>query len=100
MNHTPTPWDLRSRSITVKDNGEDIVAEANGGLSGTIGEAVANAAFIVRACNSHEALVDALSRFDKYLEQHSTPELQGVWCDAIQALKLANAGAESEGECP
>ena len=85
MNHTPTPWDLRSSSITVKDNGEDIVAEANGGLSGTIGEAVANAAFIVQACNAHEALVDALETAEGF--RHSSPE---TWYPAVAAaLKLA-----------
>ena len=87
MNHTPTPWDFRSRSITVKDNGEDIVAEANGGLSGTIGEAVANAAFIVRACNAHEALVKAATDLLAYLPASSDGfqvKLEDVLVEALQ----------------
>jgi len=94
MNHTPTPWDLRSRSITVKDNGEDIVAEANGGLSGTIGEAVANAAFIVQACNSHAALVAAAEKFLDLCPRMNeddpvAPALFDACEQALAALKLA-----------
>ena len=60
--HTPTPWKL---------DGNDIVVDAQGMIACAYGfivngkairtpETFANAAFIVRAVNSHEALINAL----------------------------------------
>lgn len=59
--HTPTPWRLdRSGSYAHKDvvTDTDLICRAfsDQGINGD-----ANAAFIVRACNSHAALVEALS---------------------------------------
>lgn len=78
MNHTPTPWYHihKSQCFSVDDcdhgielyrlpiftdslptKREKITCEAYGS---TVEETQQNAAFIVRACNSHDALVDAL----------------------------------------
>ena len=70
MNHTPTPWTLArpgtDRSITVTFYAPD-------------------APFIVRACNSHDALVAALETAEGF--RYSSPE---TWYPAVQAaLKLA-----------
>jgi len=63
MNHTPTPFQVRFNGIVAPailfhqtPQGEQRIAEIYQG--GDEGEA--NAAFITRACNAHEALVAAL----------------------------------------
>lgn len=61
--HTPTPWRFQRKNFIVGDEHDDmatIVAEVDFGdtkKEAQIGEA--NARFIVRAVNSHEALVTA-----------------------------------------
>ena len=86
MKRTPTPWTLArpgtDRSITVTFYAPD-------------------APFIVRACNSHDALLELAEYVARSacLQQFSGDE--GCHCNACRAqavLKLANAGAESEGE--
>jgi len=68
--HTPTPWSMGKGykspvcclSSIVSDKGnqdEFIVAYVNGGHD-TVSECGANSAFIVRAVNAHDALVEAL----------------------------------------
>jgi hypothetical protein len=57
--HTPTPWkeDHQGGLYIEGKNGEYIAeVESEGGRE----EQFANAAFIVRACNAHDALVEAL----------------------------------------
>lgn len=58
-NHTPTPWETSVNGYMQFD-----VCEANGGnMIADLSECenqIANAAFIVRACNSHAELVAAL----------------------------------------
>ena len=51
--HTPTPWNV------VTHNGVSLI-DGDADRIGVNVEAPANAAFIVRACNSHDALVKAL----------------------------------------
>ena len=72
MAHTPTPWDItRSRGpvdgeydfgITAEIGGRtEVIAEAFGWVSEIHkSPAEANAAFIVRAVNAHEAVVEVL----------------------------------------
>lgn len=57
--HTPLPWHvgMKPGPMIYGPQGEQI-ADLTGALSFNAGP---NAAFIVRACNSHEALVEALS---------------------------------------
>ena len=72
--HTPTPWKVRIPSVdilnanqimSVEDSVENIArcydtTDAKSGCGE--GDKRANAAFIVRAVNSHEALVEALGK--------------------------------------
>lgn len=53
--HTPTPYERRGQMVYTEDNG-------NVGTSRLIAEChkVEDAAFIVRACNSYDALIDLL----------------------------------------
>lgn len=75
--HTPTPWQLQdglsNRNITTSEG--DCIARVDmaieqdeqGKWHPNHEVTEANAAFIVRACNSHEALVEALGY---YVAQH------------------------------
>ena len=70
MNHTPTPFQVRFNGIVAPailfhqtPQGEQRIAEIY--QSGDEGEA--NAAFIVQACNAHEALVKAATDLLAYL---------------------------------
>lgn len=60
--HTPTPWinhqiTNNGRSQNVICYGDNPIAKCMGGF---VDSAEANAAFIVKAVNSHEALVEAI----------------------------------------
>lgn len=76
--HTPTPWNIEGKLnkhqegllITSRD-GLSIVAEMSGGLP--FYEVEDNAAFIVRAVNCHEALLEAL---DAYVTMHDKKRFQ------------------------
>jgi hypothetical protein len=62
--HTPTPWESNFNRIESKDDhGVDndgwMIAECIGP------EQEANAEFIVRACNAHDALVAACEKIEK-----------------------------------
>lgn len=73
--HTPTPWQLTPIDNAIRGRIYWVTAPARGHLkkifiadagfdvdgANTRKEADANAAFIVRACNSHDALVEALA---------------------------------------
>jgi hypothetical protein len=56
MNHTPTPW--KAERWLIMDMSNRRIAEASIGITGEID--LANAAFIVRACNSHDELIEVL----------------------------------------
>ena len=106
MAHTPTPWGKR-RALRPVDGEYDcgiwaeiedrphVIAECYGRVSDTIRpDAEANAAFIVRAVNAHEALVEALNR----LERWSTPFIEDtpisaetLWREFPAAIKNARA---------
>lgn len=63
--HTPTPWKEGKSSAPMT---ECIILSESGYVIGEVyncqdnPENTANAAFIVRACNSHDALVEALAQ--------------------------------------
>jgi hypothetical protein len=71
MTHTPTPWHvfddkaecpgIEAENVTIVVFGDKLTITEDCGVQGeTAEEARANAAFIVRAVNSHDALVEAL----------------------------------------
>lgn len=68
-NHTPTPWRTPVGSPTYIDdrNGRSI-AICHRLCEGERMPAEANAAFIIRACNSHDTLVKTLEKLREYLE--------------------------------
>lgn len=81
--HTPTPWGFNRhsgpRDVTIKRDhfvvgapikggGGDGVAIVFGPERGNESPSDANAAFIVRAVNAHDALVEALTRLAKWAD--------------------------------
>ncbi len=81
MNHTPTPWQLSKRGeIERASTGTPVGVDTDG----------KNAAFIVRACNAHEALVEALQGVLQLLPAESQGEGPSAWPEKARAvLKLA-----------
>jgi hypothetical protein len=61
--HTQLPWDWSVGVIYARFESGEVVAATDGTPFAAMDGATqcANAAFIVRACNSHDALVEALS---------------------------------------
>jgi len=88
--HTPTPYGHSSPLPQLDSSGsiqgyrcmvvagDDLVCETK--LCSTEAEAIANAAFIVRACNSHAALVEALQLIRKRTVE--------VWGDHVSQADL------------
>jgi len=76
--HTPTPWHTGSTFndelvMAFDDNRECIVAELKVDSDLTGDRSDANAAFIVKAVNSHAALVKARDLLDRVLELYFPP---------------------------
>jgi hypothetical protein len=65
--HTPTPWGTDDPYIVYAQVGDDIVclAKTYDDLDTAYPVAVADAAFIVKACNAHDELVAAVKPFAK-----------------------------------
>lgn len=101
MSHTPTPWKLGPTGDTVDDaNGLELLRmyEADGREEPTALPYRANAAFIVRACNSHEELLSALKRAREALKANE--EITGTWelYQASPEMKAIHAAiAKAEG---
>ena len=98
IKHTPTPWRIgRNGTDYCVFAGEDgLVADCDTSDDACGNKTdIANAAFIVRACNSHQALVDALKdlrgRFLLVCENagHSSKHALAAMAQADTALKLA-----------
>jgi hypothetical protein len=92
--HTPTPW------IYVRENGspttgQHMIAGAKPGYLAEIrdcgsGDVQANAEFIVRACNVHDALVAALQAIVE--AGRVSDQSRAVYCANIARAALAKAG--------
>lgn len=93
--HTPTPWYSNDDYADIRDHRANLIMRkpsTKTSIYADIETAKANAAFIVKAVNSHEALVVALQacmericEVDKeYEAEHSPAFLKGV-----EALKQA-----------
>ncbi len=89
--HTPTPWNISQEHYhhfnTIKDKKGNHIANCSG--SGhSLEEAQANAFFIVKAVNSHEKLVEALSSILEIGKRDmSNPKYDGYFENAKQTLK-------------
>jgi len=100
--HTPTPWHFNAKRFTIcsiECGNEKPVAVLQ-----TVNNAVArnetlsaNAAFIVRACNSHAALVEALSAMycAGFWTADELPNLPDHQRKAITAARAALTAAQS-----
>lgn len=110
--HTPVPWHVGPHYKYDIESREGRICECNGMGSS---RAVANAAFIVRACNSHDdllkACVDVLAQFAAgYFVRNTDSDGCSDWAikameppRALAAMKAAVAKAEgspiaAEGE--
>jgi hypothetical protein len=101
MKHTPTPWHVTDQSEIegINIDGLELKSLATMSKSGNItyvhGEMLDSddAAFIVQACNSHDALVAALEGFHPRVigsgNSLSIGQLARAWETAKEALKLA-----------
>ncbi len=81
--HTPTPWRIEEDNLGCKNIGADAEPEGFFSLGYTHGLDsedidLANAAFIVQACNSHDALLAAAEAGLTALY-----EAQGEWADVL-----------------
>jgi hypothetical protein len=89
MPHTPGPWQQVANEI-IGGHG-DLIADVTGGEGNRFVdeedniECLANAQLIAVAPD----LLAVLERFADYCKQHSVPELQGIACDAFQAINKA-----------
>lgn len=101
MGHTPTPWGRRNAGTPIGPSARHEIVAGKKVIARTAGlseEDYANAKFIVRAVNSYDDLVKALSDCLKdaagYARTHGAGEAAGrriqARCDAAQAV-LANA---------
>ena len=108
--HTPLPWAAQPLE-TGDDVGVSIVGSNLGGLvcaslpwpseidSGDYSRVESNAAFIVRACNSHYQLVDALREAIEELwdrDHSSTDRIQFEHDNASIFAALSQAGGAGE----
>ena len=95
--HTKTPWTHDSNGrILIKDASSILphLKINNAWQEGSMEddpEALANAAFIVRACNSHSALASALAGLLIVVPNSVKEDIQGHIEAAQAALKLAKA---------
>lgn len=78
VKHTPLPWK--------QNNVGDVVSGKTVILETYDNQDEANAAFIVRACNAHYALIEALEGLLKEMNGYGDEEHEAK---AIAALKLA-----------
>ena len=84
MNHTPRPWTISERRI-----GSEYVITAPGAIIGRIcGEA--NARFVVRACNSHEELLEAAKALLNVIDTKTTDDFaRGLEQPEREVLRIA-----------
>lgn len=95
-NHTPTPWTehmVNTATVNIRAGEISIAAVyrhiGSPVLQDRAGEGDNNAAFIVRACNSHEALVAAATRALGYTDD--TKDGEALKQELLAALKLAKS---------
>lgn len=90
--HTPTPWLLEDG--TLRAAGEETRLVADVAIYGRLSdEGKANAAFIVRACNSHNDLVAALRAIQEIENKEYGPD----WEEIEQARQIATDALAKAG---
>jgi len=102
--HTPTPWKARGAgpqsARDIWGSGKNIAHVLAGGerpIDPALDEAFANAAYIVKACNEYEGLVDVLSAapdmpsdFDSEDGREAFADAYRRWCARRDALTEEN----------
>lgn len=97
LSHTPTPWhpayDRGCELIMAFRNGrEAVLAEVGAETDTSYEEDRANAAFIVRAVNSHDALVKALEAVQR-LHGYQGEDASGYAAELDKQIKAALSAA-------
>lgn len=93
--HTKTPWSIQSSSISYAAGSKFVIRDSDGKDSCPVAEITTythpdrkDAAFIITACNAHEALVSALEE----LINSPNAKQNAMWDRARAALALAKKG--------
>ena len=104
IKHTPLPWTHKRVPIytPIAPEGEIPVFECSFGGNGGVewqARAKANTAFIVRAVNSHYALLEVLGKWADVIQGGDKPERLEPWAQECvsefrQALALATKGGQ------
>ena len=88
MNHTPTPWHIETKKIHFAD-----IYSLSGvwvaHCESAVADSVKDAAFIVRACNAHDDLVEALEMLMQTCQEEGHLIRLASYRQAESALKLA-----------
>jgi len=83
--HTPGPWKVAEEGHMGRGRGVGIIDTDTGALVAEVGTgddaSAVTAAFIVKACNSHDALLDALRKLVKEA-QGMSDQVHSEWCGA------------------
>lgn len=91
---TPGPWEAIEWAChaptTIVATGGTVIAECSG-LGRPHATVLADAAFIVRAVNSHEALLDALKRSLDWLASYPGEGAMGAYDQARAAIAKATS---------
>ena len=99
IQHTPGPWTIGRGRRWITSGDVDIARIHDVSKIGEA-EAVANAEFIIRACNSHDALLEALENLmeweggepGSYNDLSDQERADEVWQDAFDAIAKAKGG--------
>lgn len=90
--HTELPWELaRDKSVIISRKGKDILVTS----IDTKNEMTANAEFIVKACNNHYQLLEALKELSLvvrtygFREPNSPAKCLGALDKALETIKQA-----------
>lgn len=109
--HTATPWRWRSWGETISIDGDanSTLGIAHINPKGDFGKGIpspfdkSNAEFIVRACNAHDKLVEALTEARDYLkvisEDTLSEDIEDFVCNSVEDVedRLNKALAKAEG---
>lgn len=99
--HTPTPWKVRQddQQLLITGDYETIIARLDIWKNEGKKQMEANAAFVVRAVNSHEALIESIQGLLAIIKD-DLPQLGNDLLEAEDAIikKAENTIAQAEGE--
>lgn len=99
--HTPTPWKVRQddQQLLITGDYETIIARLDIWKNEGKKQMEANAAFVIRAVNSHEALIESIQGLLAIIKD-DLPQLGNDLLEAEDAIikKAENTIAQAEGE--